>query len=100
MPARVPDKSSISGVRGAGVLEPHSGAIEPSIDRAGGDYRSFELKSGEGDEACKLVCTAESKCRAWTYVRAGYLGREPRCFLKKEIKPPRRRPGFISGVVR
>jgi len=100
VPARVPDKSSISGVRGAGVVEPHSGAIEPSIDRAGGDYRSFDLKSGEGDEACKLACTAENKCRAWTYVRAGYLGREPRCFLKKEIKPPRRRPGFISGVVR
>lgn len=100
VPARVPDKSSISGVRGAGVVEPHSGAIEPSIDRAGGDYRNFELKSGEGDEACKLACTAENKCRAWTYVRAGYLGREPRCFLKKEIKPPHRRPGFISGVVR
>jgi hypothetical protein len=100
VPARVPDSCCISGVRGAGVVEPHNAAIEPSIDRAGGDYRSFDLKSGEGDEACKLACTAENKCRAWTYVRAGYVGRQPHCFLKKEIKPPRRRPGFISGVVR
>ena len=30
----------------------------------------------------------------------GYVGREAHCFLKKEIKPPRRKPGFTSGVVR
>jgi PAN domain len=100
VPARVPDNSSISGVRGAGVVEPHSRGVETSIDRAGGDYRSFDLKSGEGEEACRLACTAENKCRAWTFARPGYVGREPHCFLKKEIKPPRRRPGFISGVVR
>src|SRR5262249_22050893 len=57
VPARVADSCCISGVRGAGVVEPRTGAIEPSTDRAGGDYRSFDLKSGEGDEACKLACT-------------------------------------------
>src|SRR6201992_1327767 len=51
VPARVPDNSSISGVRGAGVVEPHNRGVETSIDRAGGDYRSFDLKSGEGDDA-------------------------------------------------
>jgi PAN domain len=100
LPARVPDNCCVSGVRGAGVVEPRNGAIETSIDRAGGDYRNFDLKSGEGDEACKLACAGDNKCRAWTYVRPGYVGREAHCFLKKEIKPPRRRPGFISGVVR
>ncbi|SDT15687.1 PAN domain-containing protein [Bradyrhizobium canariense] len=100
VPARVPDDCCVSGVRGAGVVEPRNGAIETSIDRAGGDYRSFDLKSGEGDEACKMACTADNKCRAWTYARPAYVGREAHCFLKKEIKPPRRRPGFISGVVR
>ena len=100
VPARVPDSCCVSGVRGAGVVEPRSGAVETSIDRAGGDYRSFEAKSGEGDEACKAACTADNKCRAWTFVRAGYVGREARCFLKKDIKPPRRSAGFISGVVR
>jgi len=30
----------------------------------------------------------------------GYVGRDAHCFLKKDIKPPRRKPGFISGVVR
>jgi hypothetical protein len=90
----------VSGVRGAGVVEPRNGAVETSIDRAGGDYRSFALKSGEGDETCKTACTDDNKCRAWTYARPGYVGKEAHCFLKKEIKPPRHRAGFTSGVVR
>jgi len=100
VPGRLADDCCVSGVRGAGVVEPRDGAIETSIDRAGGDYRTFELKRGEHDEVCKAACVADNKCRAWTYARPGYVGREPHCFLKKEIKPPRRKPGFTSGVVR
>jgi hypothetical protein len=100
VPERAEDNCCVSGVRGAGVVEPRNGAIETSIDRAGGDYRGFGLKSGEGDEVCKTACTDDNKCRAWTYARPGYVGKEAHCFLKKEIKPPRRKPGFISGVVR
>ena len=100
VPARVQDNCCVSGVRGAGVVELRNSGVETSIDRPGGDYRSFDVKSGEGDDNCKAACTADNKCRAWTYVRAGYLGKEARCLLKKEVKPPRRRAGFISGVVR
>jgi hypothetical protein len=100
VPARIGETCCVSGVRGAGVVEPRNGAVETSIDRFGGDYRSFELKSGEGDEACKAACAGDNKCRAWTYARRGYVGKDARCFLKKDIKPPRRKPGFISGVVR
>jgi PAN domain len=100
VPPRVPDNCCVSGVRGAGVVEPRNRAVETSIDRAGGDFKSFELKANEDDEICKAACTAENKCRAWTFARAGYVGKDPHCFLKKEIKPPRRRAGFTSGVVR
>jgi hypothetical protein len=104
VPVRIQDNCCVSGVRGAGVVEPRNNAIETSIDRFGGDFRNFDLKSGEGDEdckaACKAACTADNKCRAWTYARPGYAGKEAHCFLKKEIKPPRRKAGFISGVVR
>jgi hypothetical protein len=100
VPARTQDNCCISGVRGAGVVEPRSGGTETSIDRFGGDYRSFEMKSGEGDDECKAACTADNKCRAWTFARPGYAGKAPHCFLKKDIKPPRRKAGFISGVVR
>jgi hypothetical protein len=100
VPPRVQDNCCVSGVRGAGVVEPRSGSVETSIDRFGGDYRSFDVKRDEGEEVCKAACTADNKCRAWTYARAGYIGREAHCFLKKDIKPPRRRAGFTSGVVR
>jgi hypothetical protein len=101
VPARTQDNCCVSGVRGAGVVEPRNGAIETSIDRFGGDYRSFDVKGGsEGDDECKAACTADNKCRAWTYARPGYAGKNAHCFLKKEIKPPRRKAGFISGVVR
>lgn len=100
VPARVPESCCISGVRGAGVLEPRNEGVENSIDRPGGDLRNFELKAADGDEACKAACTADNKCRAFTYARPGYTGREARCFLKKDIKPPRRKAGFTSGVVR
>jgi hypothetical protein len=100
VPPRVRNDCCVSGVRGAGVVEPRNKAIETSIDRLGGDYRNFELKRGEGDEACKAACAGDNKCRAWTYARPGYVGKEAHCFLKKEIKPPRRKAGFISGVVR
>ena len=100
VPARVQSDCCVSGVRGAGVLERRNDAIETSIDRFGGDYKSFDLKSGDGDDACKAACAADTKCRAWTYARAGYVGKEALCFLKKDIKPPRRKAGFTSGVVR
>jgi len=100
VPPRVESYCCVSGVRGAGVIEPRSEGKESSIDRFGGDYRNFELKSGEGEDNCKAACTADNNCRAWTYARTGYAGRAAHCFLKKEIKPPRRRPGFVSGVVR
>jgi hypothetical protein len=100
VPPRTKDNCCVSGVRGAGVVEPRDGSIETSIDRFGGDYRNFDLKDGDSDEACKAACAGDNKCRAWTYARPGYVGRDAHCFLKKEIKPPRRKAGFISGVLR
>ena len=94
VPARVQDNCCVSGVRGAGVLEPRNSTVETSIDRFGGDYKNFDVKRGEGDEACKAACAADNKCRAWTYARPGYAGKEAHCFLKKEIKPPRRKAGL------
>ena len=100
VPARVQDNCCVSGVRGAGVVEPRNNAVETSIDRLGGDYRNFGLKSGDGEDACKAACTDDNKCRAWTYARPGYVSKEAHCFLKKDVKPPRHKAGFISGVVR
>ena len=63
-------------MRGAGVVEPRNGAVETSIDRFGGDYRNFEREGRRaGDDDCKAACTADNKCRAWTYARPGYVGK-------------------------
>jgi hypothetical protein len=91
----------VSGVRGAGVIEPSvGGATEYSIDRTGGDYRSFETPVDAKGKACADACQGENRCRAWTYRRPGYGVTAAHCYLKDAIKPPRRRPCCISGVVR
>lgn len=100
VPERVENSGSVSGVRGAGVVERRTNDFETSIDRFGGDYRSFALAGAPTGEACRAACEGDQKCRAWTYARPGYTGKSARCFLKSQITPPRRRPGLISGVVR
>lgn len=100
VPPRNADKCCVSGVRGAGVIEPRGPETEFSIDRFGGDYRDFEPPPEEGSAACAKACAADDRCRAWTYVRPGYIGAAPRCFLKDRLTRPRQKPCCISGVVR
>ena len=100
VPARVQSNCCVSGVRGAGVVEPRNSAIAVETDRQGGDLRNVEVGVHPTGETCKAVCEADDKCRAWTYARPGYIGKSARCFLKDKVTPPRRKPGFISGVVR
>ena len=100
VPRRVEDHCCVSGVRGAGVVEPRRGPVEYSIDRLGGDYRNLEVPADPAGAPCKAACDADGRCRAWTYVRPGYAGPAARCFLKSRITRPRRKPCCISGVVR
>jgi len=90
----------VSGVRGTGVVEPVTTAVEFAIDRVGGDYRNFEVQPDVNGKICAEACQADTHCRAWTYSRPGYTGNAARCFLKDRVKPPRRKPCCISGVVR
>ena len=97
---RVENNCCISGIRGAAVAEPRTDTAEFAIDRLGGDYKDLPVATDKNGQTCKAACEADNKCRAWTYARPGYLGASARCFLKHEIKPPRRKPCCISGVVR
>jgi hypothetical protein len=94
------DSCCVSGVRGAALLEPKGGPIELSIDRAGGDYRSFDTAPDPTAASCAKACQGDAKCRAFTYIRPGYAGASARCYLKDRITRPRRKPCCISGVVR
>jgi PAN domain len=97
---RVASTCCVSGVRGTGVIEPRSEAIEFGVDRNGGDYRQFELADDASGKSCGKACEAEEGCRAWTYVRPGYVGPSAVCYLKNHITRPLRKPCCISGVVR
>ena len=101
VPARVQNNCCVSGVRGAGVVEPKERRdrnLDRPVRRRLPQFRRQGRQSG--DDECKAACTADNKCRAWTYARPGYAGKSAHCFLKKDIKPPRRKAGFTSGVVR
>lgn len=100
VPPRVESTCCVSGIRGAGVVETKTGEFEMSIDRPGGDYRHFPLRPNGDAAACKAACDGDKKCRAWTYVRGGYISVYPRCYLKSKVRTPRRKPCCISGVVR
>ena len=100
LPSRVPDVCCVSGVRGAGVIQPRRGAVEYSIDRHGGDYTTFKTTADPAGAPCQTACEADRRCRAWTYARPGYLGKSARCYLKSKIPRPHRKPCCISGVVR
>jgi PAN domain len=97
---RVPALCCVSGVRGTGVIQPRNGTIEFGIDRFGGDYRQFEASTDPNGKSCQVVCEEEEGCRAWTYVRPGYVGASAVCYLKNHITRPVRKPCCISGVVR
>jgi len=94
------NRCCISGVKGAALGENRPGPIETSMDRGGGDYKSFDIANNPAPEACQKACEDDNRCRAWTYARPGYVGPAARCYLKDKITRPRRKPCCMSGVVR
>jgi hypothetical protein len=100
VPPRVADGCCVTGVRGAGVVEPRRNGLEYGIDRIGGDYHSFVIAPDATGATCQAACRNDNRCRAFTYVRPGYAGAAARCRLKSRITRPRRKPCCISGVVR
>ena len=100
VPPRVEDKCCVSGVRGAGVIEPRRGAIEYSIDRIGGDYRNFETAPDAEGAPCKAACEGENKLPRLDLCAARLYRASARCYLKDKITRPRHKPCCISGVVR
>jgi len=100
VPARIEEPSSVSGVRGAGVIAPRRGPVEFAIDRVGGDYKNIEMPPDPTGMSCKAACEADNHCRAWSYQRPGYGGPAAHCYLKDKVTSPRKRPCCMSGVVR
>ena len=103
--ARVESACCISGVKGAGVVEQRrvrDRAIEVGIDRLGGDYRQFDTPPGAERRGMQGRVRGGQRAAAPgpTCGPAISAGASARCYLKDQLRPPRRRPCCVSGVVR
>lgn len=76
-------------------------AMEYGIDRPGQDYLAFDLDRPGPEslpEECLAACGRNAMCRAWTFVKAGVQGPNPRCWLKTGVPTAVRNDCCISGV--
>ena len=62
--------------------------IEYGKDRPGSDIASFNLPANGSPEMCQGACVANAQCVAWTFVRTGWQGPAPRCWLKNSAPAP------------
>lgn len=75
-----------------------SAGLEYNVNRAGSDYRYFELDAGAS--ACEQACVADGACNAFTWVKPGVQGARARCWLKNRVPGASRDSNCVSGVVR
>ena len=73
-------------------------SLEENVDRPGMDYGRIFLNSNDCPDACKWLCENDDKCRSFTFVRRGFQGSRPICYVKSgvpnKISP---RPCCVSG---
>ena len=74
-------------------------AAEYAIDRQGGDYKDFEV-AADANGDLQVGVRGRQQMPGLDLCPAGLYLEGARCFPKHEIKPPRRKPCCISGVVR
>lgn len=82
---------------------------EPNTNRFGGDFMWFELKAATpspgtlgGQDVvgrCRDHCKHDSKCRAWSLVKAGVQAHDAKCWLKNTIPPANHDTNVTSGVM-
>ena len=71
---------------------------EANTDRPGYDFSNFDLVA-ERPIVCQWQCQKNKRCKAWTYVKPGFQGPTPRCWLK--TRAPRAVPNkcCTSGII-
>lgn len=100
-----PADDCISGTKRGTTL-----SLEPKFNRAGGDYRNFDIPPfvNPADAAaiasakpadCAALCARDERCRAYTYVKPGLHGDRAHCYLKGEgTAPVQRGDCCVSGA--
>lgn len=72
--------------------------MENNVDRAGANYREFEVVRSGGPAVCHQECSKDGTCKAWTYVRPGVEGAQGICKLKSVVPHGFDSPCCISGL--
>ncbi len=72
---------AVTGFAGVTTAAP----VEFNTDRTGGDYTHVTLPTGSVYLHCQALCMADGQCKAWTFVKAGVQGANPRCWLKNTV---------------
>jgi hypothetical protein len=68
--------------------------FEPNMNRPGGDYKNFEVRSPDD---CQTGCLQDVRCKAWTWVKKGIQGPAARCWLKTSQPAPVPDKNCVSG---
>jgi hypothetical protein len=71
--------------------------MELNTNRPGLDLVSHMLPKDD-PAICRDYCRDDPRCRAWTYVKPGIQGPEPRCWLKSSVPPPFPDGNCVSGT--
>lgn len=71
---------------------------ETNWDRPGFDYRDFDLVA-DRPVVCQWQCQKDPRCVAWTYVKRGIQGKNPRCWLKDKLPRAVRSNCCTSGYI-
>lgn len=89
-PGAVSDTCCVSGLR-SGPSESIPAGAQNNVDRPGNDFDRI-AGAGMTPGVCKSRCDGNPNCRAWTYVRPGFQGPTPVCYLKRPA------PGAVSDA--
>jgi hypothetical protein len=81
-PAATPPQQKVASIPPA--VPPPPGTYEVNHNRAGMDYKSFDL-TGLDPRLCQQACQSDGQCRAWTFVSPRGLGVNARCWLKTGV---------------
>jgi len=71
--------------------------IQNNVKRVGHEYMLYILKS-DRPSICRKLCLLDPGCAAWRFVRSGFEGKNPRCYLERAVPPPEPDRCCVSGV--
>jgi hypothetical protein len=84
-------------VNGNGITSGVRRGLEPNTNRAGSDFRDFDLPE-PNPHLCQAACARENQCVAWTMVAPAPGGIKAHCWLKSSVPPRSGLDGAVSGL--